>query len=335
MKPEPRYQPLPGQFRPLSIRFGTPIEKGYLGDDHLLVVDTSAYQQSIRHVYFEDIQAVALSSHWESKAIGGVAAGGLGACLALMAFYPDEAAVLIGFGSFAALFALLGAVNLWLGPSCRCHMLTPGGWRGLGLWDRWPSARKGLGALLPKVEAAQAALSLAPLPGEASAPAAEAPPGPAPMTADRASTSAKAAPRRADRSALGLAAAAGLYFASACYDGSLFLWRDDWSQELSSLLTYGAWSASIVALVLSLRGGKRALRLALAGLVAVALQYWVGFMQGMVTVMQKAGRKPATVDPRMLLNGPYGTAVYACGIGVGLAAALLLGWGAYSHREGD
>ncbi|HXB96867.1 MAG TPA: hypothetical protein VNZ54_02370 [bacterium] len=323
MPPQPHYQRLPGSFRPLSIS-GLGSEnsaRGYLAEDHLLLLGQGPYSETTRHVYFEDILAIGVSSHWESKAWGWFSGVGVAACLGVMASVPNETAALVALGILAALFALVGALNLWLGPSCRCRMLTAGGWRHLGLWDRWPAARRGLAVLVPRLEAVQVPLSGAAPVGEAvAAPAPTAKPEPA-----AAGPVAGPLPHHASGA---LALSALLFLFSAGYDSTIFLPALDWSTDLSTTFTYAAWAGACVALALSLRGGRRAVGAGVGGLVAVALQYVLAAAQTMALTIHLEGLKRAPVngDLRAYIHQPAVLFCYASATLVGVLAGGLQLW---------
>jgi hypothetical protein len=330
MPTQPDYQRLPGSFRPLTFSGlkGDSVLHGYLGPDHLLLISQGPYTETTRHVFYEDILAVSVSGHWESRAWGWFSGLGAAVSLAAMAVFPDNPPAQVAFGILAVLFAAVGALNLWLGPACRCRMLTPGGWRKLGLWDRWPAAKQGLAVLTPRLEAVQGPLS-------SEAPVGQVVPPPPQAAAEAAPASAsgqEAVPAKHHaRGALALSALC--FLLSAVYDGLILVPTLPWSSELSTALTYTAWACACVALALALRGGRMAVGAAVAGLIATGLQYLLAAAQAMALAVHLEGTKhsPSSADLRAYIHVPSVLLFYAAATLVGVAAGVVQLWAALAR----
>jgi hypothetical protein len=131
----------------------------WLGADHLLLVEWDGYREYYKRFRFREIQAVVVRKTGGSAAITAV----LGALIAFLiilvaSIAPAQEAYpfLIIFGALAVLFF---AVNLALGPTCRCELRTAVQTLDLPSLRRLRDARKMLARLAPLVESAQAALA--------------------------------------------------------------------------------------------------------------------------------------------------------------------------------
>jgi hypothetical protein len=123
----------------------------WMGDDHLLAVDSNGYSEDYTRYHYKDIRAVMVRRTARGRNWNIILAAALGLCLfafAWYAFYPSGAlAVLVVFGAPLLLTGLL--VNTLRGPTCRCHILMPLGIHELPTLRRIRTVRKTLDRLRP------------------------------------------------------------------------------------------------------------------------------------------------------------------------------------------
>ncbi len=94
----------------------------YLGLDHLLCVENNFWMESYKRFYFRDIQAFLQQPTFHGR-IWSWLLGTLAVVSGLGILIPALAAKLF-FGVVAATFLLALLVNLVLGPTCRCQVVT-------------------------------------------------------------------------------------------------------------------------------------------------------------------------------------------------------------------
>lgn len=142
----------------------------YLASDHLLLVGTSAWNESYRRFFFRDIQAVIIrKTQW----------GLFTAALWLLGFFAF-AGIALGIGDnigavifwFIAGSMIVGmVVDLSRGPACTCYIKTAVQTTKLGPLKRVRAAQRFLGQLRPLIAAAQGeATSAAPAADSTAAP---------------------------------------------------------------------------------------------------------------------------------------------------------------------
>ena len=125
----------------------------WLGEDHLLQVCSYGYSEEYRRFYFRDIQAIVLrrTAFWLTAA----AVCGVIACLGAWIWFHNDVAAKVMGAIIGIPFGLLFAVNLVLGPSCECRLLTAVQAEPLPSLSRLRSARKTIRTLLPRIQEAQ------------------------------------------------------------------------------------------------------------------------------------------------------------------------------------
>jgi hypothetical protein len=131
----------------------------WLGNDHLLLVDSMWYAEDYKRFYFRDIQAVIIRKTPTGKTVNIV--------LGALAVLPLAAALTLtmtsGIGYWAAIFwwiisaILLGFLlaNTLLGPTCVCHLKTAVQTEELPSLRRLRRAHKVLARVRPFIVAAQ------------------------------------------------------------------------------------------------------------------------------------------------------------------------------------
>jgi len=152
----------------------------WLAEDHLLEVTSIVVFEQYRRFFYEEARAFVVQ-RTNVRLIWGWLLGGAGAAFTLVAgiclwvglangtedwhvalYVP---AVLFGMG--ALFFLTLLVINLSLGPSCRCHLLTSTGWKALSAPTRLGAAERAQARIVSVIQAAQ---ELVPAPGAATAP---------------------------------------------------------------------------------------------------------------------------------------------------------------------
>lgn len=133
----------------------------WLGEDHLLSVDSTGYAETYRRFYFRDIQAITLTQtpwwlYW------ALALGVFAALFGAIAVFSGEAVLAYVFGPVALLFLLGLVYDLLAGPSCACELRTAVQTVRLPPLNRVRRAREVLARLHPLFSAAQGELE----PGE-------------------------------------------------------------------------------------------------------------------------------------------------------------------------
>ncbi len=134
-----RYQRLPGKKHGLYRR-----ARLWLGDDHLLLVDSNTYQETYQRYYFKDIQGITIRKTAKGKIFNAVV-GALAflTCLQLLISWAGSDPVWLWFWGIASGFLLLILmVNMVSGPTCACHIQTPISTNELPSLHRLGTARK-------------------------------------------------------------------------------------------------------------------------------------------------------------------------------------------------
>jgi hypothetical protein len=157
-----QYARLPGKGRPSKgvafIAIARTTCTLWLGNDHLLQVETAGYGEHYRRFYFRDIQAITLykTKSWQTALafLGAVTA--LFLLWALVAGSGPLRIVLLVIASVCGLFL---AQRLWSGPSCRCYLQSAVHLEELPSLQRQKNALKVLARLKPLIEAAQGVIS--------------------------------------------------------------------------------------------------------------------------------------------------------------------------------
>ncbi len=162
----PVYRKMPGLSLTLTGR-----ARIWMGDDHLLEVISNVVLERYRRYFFQDTLAFVLQRTktrmawaWVQGSIGFISllvAGGAGWFGRAGASEDWHIAVYIfaGIAGVAAVvFLTLLVINLLLGPSCQCHVLTSTGWHALAAPARLGPAQRLQEWITPLIEAAQSEL---------------------------------------------------------------------------------------------------------------------------------------------------------------------------------
>lgn len=159
VNPATRYKRLPGRGRRLSGRFVSgETQRLYLGDDHILVVRQTGYEETSKRFFLGDIQAITVQSNSDRAVIGilllifSLLSAAIG-----MAVSGGDAGSPGGifFYGIAGLLGVLLIIHFARGPSCTVRLHTAVQIEELTALRRFRVARKCLGILVPRIEAAQ------------------------------------------------------------------------------------------------------------------------------------------------------------------------------------
>lgn len=161
--PEPIYRKLPGSGLGWS-----GLARLWIAEDHLLEVNSLLISERYRRFFLRDISALVIrrTKVWLAWNIvhgvlgfggallaGGLWWGSLAADSGAKEFLRVFAVIVAPFASF---FLVNFFINLFLGPTCRCHLqTTTAGWHALTAPTRLGPARRFLARLTPLIEAAQ------------------------------------------------------------------------------------------------------------------------------------------------------------------------------------
>jgi hypothetical protein len=135
----------------------------WLGDDHLLCVDSSGFSETYKRFYFRDIQGIVISETnrrtiWNAVLILPAVFALAG--LMMNAFQPRQnIGATIAWSIVAAIFLVPFVINNILGATCACQLRTAVQIEELPSLSRVRQARKVLEKIRPFVTAAQGQLT--------------------------------------------------------------------------------------------------------------------------------------------------------------------------------
>jgi hypothetical protein len=145
----------------------------WLADDHLLVIDSSRFNENYRRFRLADIRAISVTDGPNLvvfQVLAGLAAIGWG----MLALAVNAIAAKWFFGISGGLLLLLALADVARGPRCRCLLYTAVSQQRLRAVSRQTTARSFLAALTPAIEGVQGTLAAQDI--EAGADSAAAPP---------------------------------------------------------------------------------------------------------------------------------------------------------------
>jgi hypothetical protein len=127
----------------------------WLGRDHLLLVDSFILVEQYQRFFFSDVQAIVIQRTiawplWNLLFAGMAALFG-----AQIWLRRSDGVSMAVFGCCAGYFLLALALNLLMGPTCRCRIQTAGGEKLLSCVGRLRKARKLVRILRPLIEQVQ------------------------------------------------------------------------------------------------------------------------------------------------------------------------------------
>jgi hypothetical protein len=136
----------------------------WLGNDHLLSVDSTGYTEEYKRFYFRDIQVVTIRKTKRRVVWNWVLGTAIVLCLPGLAtvLFSDarsEMGAFVMWGIFASLFAVPLLINNILGPTCACQLRTAVQIEELPSLCRVRRARKVLNRIRPLIAAVQGQLA--------------------------------------------------------------------------------------------------------------------------------------------------------------------------------
>jgi hypothetical protein len=307
------YLALPGRGQaPGFFSVNAGVQQLWLGADHLLLVTTRSFVEEYHRFYFGDIRAIFLSPAprpWIYQILLSL----ICVPFVVWAYYDPELSLrILGGCALAQLLAL--ALNMGLGPGCRCVLVSKVSQENLGSLRRIRTALKALALLEPKIREAQ---SLLPVSAEAVLLDA---PVPHPQTRPLAALSPQW-----HRLAFGVMAVSAL--ASL---GHIFIVNTAYF-ALETLLTLLSW-LTLIGAAITQQGGAFERRVKLLiwwSLGAAALEYIVGIGWSAAMAAKNVGQYPDALAQwlnqaqRPVLGDPVLLFLCLLRVSVGLLASLL------------
>jgi len=151
-----RYRKLPGRGPRRRGFISLPLSRCslYLGDDHVLAVDSNGFSEDYKRFYFSDIQAV-ITRRTRRGAAWSIVLGLMIACFFMGALFVEAEPLRIFFWILSGTFLLFLLVNVFRGPTCICHIMTAVQEDQLPSLNRLRVAGKVIETLRPAIERAQ------------------------------------------------------------------------------------------------------------------------------------------------------------------------------------
>lgn len=127
----------------------------WLGEDHVLAVESTGYSEEYTRYYLKDIQAVSsLQTSW-GKVLNAISGSGVaisfGAAISSFGLDHDLSPGTFAGGIIGTIFLLILLWNIFRGPTCRCYIRVPLGSEELAALDRRKSVDKALARLRPQI----------------------------------------------------------------------------------------------------------------------------------------------------------------------------------------
>lgn len=132
----------------------------WLGNDHLLSIDSTGYTEEYKRFYFRDIQAITICGNQRRVVWNWILIAFLIPSLTWLLFSVGDVDIglLIIGGIVASLFAIPLIVNNVSGPTCNCYLRTAVQVEELASLSRIRRAQKVLARLRPLIAEAQGEL---------------------------------------------------------------------------------------------------------------------------------------------------------------------------------
>ncbi len=133
----------------------------WMGDDHLLSVDSNSFSERYTRYYFKDIKAVYTRKTSAGKSWNIILFSGLSISLISLFFSLGDGATpgVVLLGVLSAILTAAVLANIMLGPTCICHIHMPIGISELPSLRRIKRVRKAMDLIRPRIEALQGALA--------------------------------------------------------------------------------------------------------------------------------------------------------------------------------
>ena len=130
----------------------------YLGDDHILGVDSNGFSEDYKRFYFSDIQAI-ITRRTRRGATWSIVLALMIASSSAGALFLEVESVRILSWILSGTFLAFLLVNIFRGPTCVCHIMTAVQEDQLPSLNRLRVARKVIETLRPAVERVQGRLN--------------------------------------------------------------------------------------------------------------------------------------------------------------------------------
>ena len=150
-----KYQKLPGRGmrRGAFLQVTATFSRLWLGEDHLLLVDSNGFAESYKRFFFRDIEAIVLT-----RTRRGLIWNWVWLTLALLCgigCFFTSGAWRISLGVVMAFFLFFALLNFLFGPTCNCQLTTAAQTEQLASLHRVRRATKVLAQLRPLIAGAQ------------------------------------------------------------------------------------------------------------------------------------------------------------------------------------
>jgi hypothetical protein len=129
----------------------------YLGDDHVLAVESTGFSEDYKRFYFSDIQAI-ITRRTRCGTTWSIILALMIACSLMGALFLEIESVRILSWILSGTFLVFLSVNIFRGPTCICHIVTAVQEDQLPSLNRLRVARKVIGTLRIVIEKAQGIL---------------------------------------------------------------------------------------------------------------------------------------------------------------------------------
>ncbi len=159
-KAETRYKRLPGKGPRRRWFIAASLSRCslYLGDDHVLAVESNGFSEDYKRFYFSDIQAI-LTRRTRRGTTWSIVLALMIACSLIGALFVKVESFRIFFWILSGTFFAFLLGNAFRGPTCICHIMTAVQEDQLPSLNRLRVARKVIGTLRVAIEKAQGTLS--------------------------------------------------------------------------------------------------------------------------------------------------------------------------------
>jgi hypothetical protein len=150
------YQRLPGKKTGLYRR-----ARLWMGGDHLLAVDSNAYQERYQRYYFKDIQGIVILKTKRGRIFNGIVGFllALAAALTLQAWFASDSVWVVFWAILGSFFLIILLGNMAFGPTCVCQVRMPISTNKLPSLHRLRLARKVRDRIRTKIEQTQGRLT--------------------------------------------------------------------------------------------------------------------------------------------------------------------------------
>jgi len=153
-----KYLKLPGSgFRESSLFVRGGRVTLWLGDDHLLMVESDGYKEQYKRFYFKDIQGVTIRRTVDGKVVNFLLGLPL-FFLCLGALSSKDTGAIASCLFFGFLFLVFLVINVLRGPTCKTMLITAVQTERMATMGRLKTARKVLNRVQPLITVAQGEL---------------------------------------------------------------------------------------------------------------------------------------------------------------------------------